>query len=200
MQLKRTGRIGAALLAAALTFACGGQAPPPESQSATTAAATAAPSAERVAAESARLDAWLESKFEQRLDFSPMQKTSLGRKDDYDRIDDYSEQGDDAVFFWSRDSVAELQRQFDYALLNPEARVSYDLWLYGHERAAAARQFRRRAYVFHQMGGPHTGLPQFLITRHRVDTEADMAAYVTRVGEAARALGQALERAQLAAA
>jgi len=54
-------------------------------------------------------------------------------------------------------------------------------------------------YVFHQMSGPHTGLPQALINFHRVDDEADMLAYIARVGEVGRALGQALERAQLAA-
>jgi uncharacterized protein (DUF885 family) len=49
------------------------------------------------------------------------------------------------------------------------------------------------------MGGAHTGLPQALINFHRVDDEADMVAYVTRIGEVGRAIEQALERAKLAA-
>jgi uncharacterized protein (DUF885 family) len=68
------------------------------------------------------------------------------------------------------------------------------------ERAEAAAAFRRRGYRFHQMGGPHTDLPQFLITVHRVDDESDMVAYITRLGEVGRAVGQALERARLASA
>src|SRR5690606_2586990 len=63
----------------------------------------------------------------------------------------------------------------------------------------AAYPFRRRGYVFHQMSGPHTGLPQALINFHRVDEEADMVAYVTRLGELGRALEQALEFAQVSA-
>src|SRR5690606_37375235 len=63
----------------------------------------------------------------------------------------------------------------------------------------AAYPFRRRGYVFHQMSGPHTGLPQALINFHRVDEEADMVAYVTRLGELGRALEQALEHAQISA-
>jgi len=88
---------------------------------------------------------------------------------------------------------------FDRSKLTPEGRTSYDLWRYALERAEAAEPFRRRFYVFHQMSGPHTGLPQALINFHRVDDEADMLAYIARVGEVGRALGQALERAQLAA-
>jgi uncharacterized protein (DUF885 family) len=53
--------------------------------------------------------------------------------------------------------------------------------------------------MFNQMQGPHTGLPQSLINFHRVDDESDMTAYVARIGEMARALDQALERARVAA-
>ena len=56
---------------------------------------------------------------------------------------------------------------------------------------------RRRSYVFSQMDGPHTDLPQFLINSHRVDDAGDMNAYVARIRESARALDQALERARL---
>ena len=150
--------------------------------------------------ESERLHVWLEQKYEERLDFSPMRKTSLGRRDDYDQIDDYSEAGGDRVIAWSEGTVAELERDFDYALLNADARISYDLWIFGHERAIRAREFRRRGYVFNQMSGAHTSLPQFLITQHLVETEADMVAYVSRLHQTGRALRQSLERAQLAAA
>jgi uncharacterized protein (DUF885 family) len=50
------------------------------------------------------------------------------------------------------------------------------------------------------MSGVHTGLPQFLITNHRVDDALDMSAYIARIEGASRALGQMLERARLASA
>jgi uncharacterized protein (DUF885 family) len=149
--------------------------------------------------ESARLNEWFEARFEEQLDFSPIQKTMLGRKDDYDKIDDASESAQDAQLAWQRATVAELQDNFDYALLTPEAKTSYDLWLYQLQQAEAALPFRRRGYLFTQMGGAHTGLPQILINFHRVDNEADMSAYIARIGEVARAIRQTLERAQLAA-
>ncbi|HUF73292.1 MAG TPA: DUF885 domain-containing protein [Gammaproteobacteria bacterium] len=150
--------------------------------------------------ETERLNAWFEQKFEEQLDFSPMMKTTLGRKDDYDRLDDVSEAALDEQLEWKRASVRELRETFDYELLTPEARTSWDLWVYQLEQAEAARPFRRRSYLFHQMGGAHTRLPQFLINFHRVDDESDMRAYISRIGEAARMLRQTLERAEHAAA
>lgn len=160
---------------------------------------SAAASTEAVEAESARLNEWLDARFEERLDFSPIEKTRLGRKDDYDRIDDYSESAVDAELEWHRQTVEALQSTFDYELLSPEARTSYDVWVYEYERAAAARPFLRRDYMFTQFSGPQAALPQFLINFHEVADADDMAAYVARIGGIARALMQLLERAQVAA-
>lgn len=56
--------------------------------------------------------------------------------------------------------------------------------------------FRQYDYVFDQMRGHHTFMPQFLLNFHRVDTKQDMDAYISRLGESARALEQLLVRAE----
>ena len=155
--------------------------------------------AEQIERETARLNEWFNARYEEQLDFSPLTKTRLGRKDDYDRIDDFSESGQDAQLEWRRQTVRDLEREFDRAQLTAEGRTSYDLWVYALQRAENALPFRRRGYVFHQMDGVHTGLPQQLITLHRVDDESDLVAYIARIGEVARAVDQQLERARLAA-
>jgi uncharacterized protein (DUF885 family) len=183
----------AIVLAALFTVACEREPPvaaPPRADSST---------ADRAERESARLTEWLDARYEEQLDFSPLTKTRLGRKDDYDRIDDFSEAGAEERLAWLRATVVELERDFDRESLAPEAQTSYDLWRYGLERSEAAWPFRRRGYVFHQMQGPHTALPQALINFHRVDEEADIVAYVARLGEVGRALRQALEGARVAA-
>lgn len=149
--------------------------------------------------ETDRLNEWFEQKYEEQLDFSPMEKTALGRKDDYDRLDDVSEAAIQSQLEWQRASVRELREEFDYELLTPEARTSWDLWVYRLAQAEAAAPFLRRGYLFNQMRGMHTNLPQFLINFHRVDDESDMRAYIARIGGAGRVLRQSLERAQLAA-
>ena len=149
--------------------------------------------------ETTRLNEWFDARFEEQLDFSPQTKTRLGRKDDYDKLDDVSETAQDMWLDWRRRTGSDLTDNFDYALLTPDAKISYDLWAYQLEQAEAALPFRRRGYVFTQMGGPHTDLPQFLITFHRVDNEVDMVAYIARIREAARAIDQSLVRTRLAA-
>lgn len=186
------------LVATLLAAGCDRKAPATAAPDASSPSATTA-TADEIARESARLNEWLDARYEEGLDFSPLGKTALGRKDDYDRIDDMSEAAAEAMRDWLRGTVAELEREFDRSRLSLEAQTSYDLWRHGLERTDATYPFRRRRYVFNQMGGPHTGLPQALINFHRVDEEADMVAYVTRLGELGRALRQVLEQAQLAA-
>ena len=149
----------------------------------------AAPSAATNEQQTARLNEWLDARFEEQLAFSPIQQTMLGRKTSYDKIDEFSEAEQDRQLAWQRATVEELKRSFDYAALTPEGKTSYDLWVYGLERADAVLPFRRRFYVFTQMGGQHTGLPQVLINFHTVDDAADMRAYVARIGEVARITG-----------
>ena len=47
-------------------------------------------------------------------------------------------------------------------------------------RAEEAYRWRDHVYVFDR-SGDHTGLPGFMINIHRVDSPADMEAYVARV-------------------
>ena len=149
--------------------------------------------------ESERLNEWFDARYEEELQMSPMSLTSLGRKDLYDQIDDMSEAADDKQFAWLEGTVKDLQTNFDYQMLNDDAKVSYDIWIYQYNLAKAAQPFRRHGYVFTQMQGAHAYLPNFLINFHRVDNIDDMNAYITRLGGVSRALGQLLARAQLAA-
>ena len=141
-------------------------------------------------AETARLNEWFEEKFEEQLAFSPIQQTFLGRKTDNDKIDDFSEEAQDAQLDWQRQTVADLKANFDYDKLTDEAQISYDIWVYQLEQNEAAVPFRTNTYVFNQMFAVHAFLPQLLITFHRVDTADDLDAYVSRIREAARGMNQ----------
>jgi hypothetical protein len=150
------------LLGSALIAGCGQR-----DSSGTAAEVRALENAERIAREAARLDTWLDARYEEQLDWSPILKTMLGRKDDYAELDDLSESAHDAQLEWQRRSVEDLQRGFDYALLTPEAKTSVELWTYALEQAEAALPFRRRAYLFEQMSGAHTDLPHLSVLNTR---------------------------------
>ncbi len=187
------------LVMAALLAACGNPGEERSASSVQSPATTAARTSDAVMAETARLNEWFAARWEEQLDFSPIQKTVLGRKDDYDRIDDLSEAAEDELLAWRRRTTAQMQELFDYNLLTDEAKMSYDIWRYELERAERALPFRRHGYTFTQMLGPQAFLPQFLITFHKVEEPADMEAYIARIGGISRALRQLLERAKVAA-
>jgi uncharacterized protein (DUF885 family) len=156
-------------------------------------AATAEPTAEEIAAETERLNAWFEEKFEAEVLESPIQLTFLGRDERQDEIDDFSEAALDAQLARSRANLAELQANFDYNKLTADAKISYDIWVYQAERAEASDEFRYNSYVFEQMQAIHSFFPQLLIAFHKVVDGEDMDNYLSRVSGSARAIDQLIE-------
>ena len=145
---------------------------------------------------SEQLNAWFDAKYEEQLQRNPMQLTTLGRKDNYDKINDMSEAAEDFELAWYEETVNELQSKFNYDDLNADDKISYDLWMYQYKMAKERVEFRNLAYVFSQMRGMHTTLPQFLINFHKVDSLDDMTAYISRIKESGRAIEQVVSRAQ----
>lgn len=143
------------------------------------------------------LTEWLDVKYEASLQMSPLQLTILGRKDLYGEIDDMSEAGEDKELAWYAESVEELENKFNYDDLTVEEKTSYDLWVYQYERLKKDKEFRRLDYVFSQMSGMHTGLPNILINFHKVDSIEDMRAYISRIQETGRAINQLVDRGKL---
>ncbi|GAB5498430.1 MAG: DUF885 domain-containing protein [Pseudohongiellaceae bacterium] len=148
--------------------------------------------------ETERLNAWLDEQYEEQLDFSPMSRTRLGNKTDYDRLDDASLAAAEEELQWLRDSVATMQDQFDYELLTEDGKLSWDMWAFTLAQAEAAQPWWGHEYIYGR-GGPHSYLPSFMISYHNVDTEEDLQAYISRLREMDRILGQYLQRARQAA-
>lgn len=158
--------------------------------------AATSPDQADVPSESERLNAWFEERFEEQLQQSPIQLTFIGRKDRYDEVDDFSEEAEDRLLEWQRGTVEQLKGDFDYDALTPEAQVSYDIWAYQYEDAAANIEFRDNAYIFTQFFGPQALIPTLLANFHRVDTRSDMDAYIARIGGFGRAMNQLIDRAE----
>lgn len=159
-----------------------------------------AASAADVAAESKRLNEWFDKKYEEQLKFSPIQLTFQGRKDLYDQVDDMSEKATRDQVAWQQASVEEMEKTFDYAKLDDEAKFSYDLWKLQYENARDGLPFLLDGYAFDQMNGAQGFWPTFLISFHKVDEEADYTAYIARLKATQRAFDQLLERARASAA
>jgi uncharacterized protein (DUF885 family) len=173
---------------AALFVACG-----------PTPSAPVAPTAAAIKAESEKLTKYLNAAYEEELAMNPLQLTSMGRKEKYDELGDFSEAENLKQLEWRRQSVAGMKAQVSRDNLNDDAKTSWDIWDSELERAELRQKWLRYSYVF-GYGGPHTDLPNFLITYHKVDEPADMDALIARIGKLGAALDQSTERAKLAAA
>lgn len=185
-----------AMVAAALLSACDSpkQAATTDTPAQQTQAATQAPEQETL-----RLNKWLDEQYEEQLQFSPIQLSFLGRKDKYDQIDDMSEKAFVRQLAWAKNSVEQLKANFNRDALTEEGKSSYDLWIFQYEQDVKAEPFKRHRYIFEQMGGVQSQLPNFLMNFHKVETEQDMKDYITRIGGVARAIDQLLVHAKASA-
>ena len=165
--------------------------------------AATAPGAESTQAaatsEDARLNAWFERKYEEELQFSPIQMTFLGRKDRYSEIDDMSREAAERQLAWREAAVEEMRSTFDYDALSDASKLSWDLYEYQLDAAKAAHPFADHGYPFEQMGGMQSQLPTFMINFHKVEEESDYTAYIARLREVPRAFGQLMDQVRRSA-
>lgn len=150
--------------------------------------------------ETDRINDWFSVQFEELISLNPIFATSLGRKTNYDQIDDFSEEGQVAALLWLQKSVTDLRASFNYDALSEDAKVSYDLWVYQYEKEKALEPYRKHGYLFTHRSGPNISLPNFMINYHSVQTKQDMQDYIARLGGISRAIDETLVRAKSQAA
>ena len=156
-------------------------------------------SAEVIEKETARLNEWFETKYEENLLRSPIALTFQGRPERKGEIDQMSEAALDESLAITKANLAELTSSFDYDKLSDGAKISYDIWVYQAKAELESDKYRYNSYVFEQMQAVHSFFPQLLIAFHGVTTEQDMVDFNSRVKETGRALNQLIEFSQLVA-
>lgn len=127
------------------------------------------------------LRSWLDEQYEMELQFSPIQLTFLGRKDQYNSLGEFNVKAFKKAAKWKRNSVKKMEKLFDYETLSPEDKISYDIWKYQSQQDSAGMPFIYNGFTFDQMNGAQSFLPTFLINFHRVDDNSDMEAYIARI-------------------
>ncbi|MGO4409421.1 MULTISPECIES: DUF885 domain-containing protein [unclassified Brevundimonas] len=140
--------------------------------------------------EDVRLNAFFDQAFQERIALSPQSMTSLGLKTDYDKLDDVSDAASERALALQEGQLTRMKAEFDPAKLNAQSRLSWRLFEYGVQQARLSNQWRDWNFQFAANGNPTTGLPVFLINNHRIGSVSDAEAYVARIGEAERYMGQ----------
>jgi len=140
----------------------------------------------------AELDAMLDTFFQQHLRESPETATQLGldrgpNADLKSRLRDESDYGITAAKALNAEQLRQL-KAFDASALTGLDRVNYDTILYTRESAAAIARFDfggtsygPSPYVVSQLTGAYQSVPDFLDTKHRIETAADADAYLARL-------------------
>jgi len=142
------------------------------------------------AAEDARLNAFLDRAYQAQVALSPQQQTGLGLKTNYDRLDDYTDAGRERLLALRRTQLAELRAQFDPARLSPAGRLSFRLVENQVQRAEESHRWRGHSFPATNNGSPLGSIPVFLINNHRIDNVADAEAYIARIRDSERAIGE----------
>ena len=170
------------------TSAIGTTAPTAEPAAAPSPSA-AAPAADP-AAEDARLNTFLDAAFDAQTALDPQQLTSLGIKQHYDRLNDYTDAHRQRQLALEESQLAELRARFDPQRLSPAGRLSFRLFEEEVTRDRASFRWRWHGFPATNNGSPMGAVPVFLINNHRVDTVADAEAYVSRLREVERVMGE----------
>jgi len=156
--------------------------------------------------EDARLRALLDRFWDEQIDEAPEAASSLGldtgaRAGLRARLSDYSQAGRVAMFQRTKGRLARL-KAIDRAKLSAAAQIDYDVVAYQYETAVnGGERFRfgegpsasfsyapYSPYVVSQLSGPYQAIPDFLDSKHPVQTAADADAYLQRLRAFATAL------------
>ena len=143
--------------------------------------------------ESQRLNAFFERTFEEDLKRSPLFQSYLGKKWDYDKWDDISDEEADASIAIAKNRLETLNG-FDTSKLSEQEKLSLRLYKLGIERDLANDKFRHHRYIVHQFRAAHTQVPSFLINIHRVTNKDDAMAYIGRLDNVRTYFDQVIEQ------
>ena len=138
----------------------------------------------------AAFNAFLDAAFDESAALSPERLTSLGIKQQYDKLDDYTDAGETKALVLSETQLARMKKDFDPAKLSPASKLSWTLFAQQVERAREGHKWRFHNYIATSNGSPAGQIPVFLINQHRVDSVEDARAYVSRLHEVKRVMAE----------
>ncbi len=149
--------------------------------------------AAEIAAESKKLNDFLDVKFDEAVARSPETASSFGLKTGYDSWSDRSDENGDKEFAIQKAVVDTILAKFNLDALDAQTKLSVRMLQEDVKRTEEGLKWRHFGYEITQMGGVHNDLPSFLINIHRVDSLADAQAYLSRLKKIDKVFDQTLD-------
>lgn len=131
--------------------------------------------------------------YEEEIKSKPMLATSMGRKEGYEHLDDESDEIKAREYERTRKKISELET-VRYTFLGDEEKLSYDFYKYLNQVNLEGEKFRYHTYPINQMSGLHNQLITFMTNRHLIESLSDAEAYISRLREFQRYLGQVVSQ------
>ena len=138
---------------------------------------------EEIKKESKSANEFFDKVFDEEVDRSPMYLSYLGKKKDYDKWDDQSDENAKKELEIKKSNLKKLKSTIDRNALDDQTKVSYDLFVKNTEQAIADFEFRFHDYPVNQMFGLQSQVPSFLINYHRIDSLKDAEDYISRLSK-----------------
>ena len=157
-------------------------------------------SAQGPEAETARLNGWLEDRYQFWLNRSPMTQAYLGLKTNLDKWDEVSEAREAEDLALTQDELAEAKRLFSASAFTPQGQLSYRLYVDQCERRIGRYRWRFHSYPVNQMFGWQQEIPTFLMNIHRVADRDQAEAYIARLAGIPKLIDQVIERMRMSEA
>ena len=146
----------------------------------------------------AQLNGWFEKKFMEGVKRSPAALAALGIKERMDEWDDPSRAAELEELDYTRQDLNELREKFDYDKLDENSQLSYRLYVRNAEQQLAGDDFHEYGYSFNQMFGVQSGIPTFMLNRHKIDNLEDAKNYIKRLEGIQPYLNTIVERSNAA--
>ena len=131
--------------------------------------------------ENKKVEDFFEKTFQEDVSDSPMMQTRLGKKTDYGKWDDFSNQKYPKDLEKSKVRLAFLKDSIKKSQLSKENQLSYELMKNQLQNEVEDYKYRFYDYPVNQMHGYQAELPAFLINMHKIDSKEDAKAYVSRL-------------------
>ena len=192
-------------LSALVLMACQGAETETQSDDAATSTAATSPSIVEAAKEmqtadaNAKINAWFDKKYMERIRRYPQAMAGLGIKERMDEWNDPSR----AFALEELDRVSqdmkELKANFNPDDLDESAKLSYRLFLENSQNTLDGAKWWYHGYNFTQMFGPHSTVPTFLVNQHPIDSVTDAENYVKRLEGVEAYLGEIIKNSKVSA-
>ncbi|MFN8287793.1 MAG: DUF885 domain-containing protein [Chitinophagales bacterium] len=149
--------------------------------------------ADEMAAESKKVNDFLDKKFDEQVARHPEFASNLGLKTGYDSWDDRSDAAMDKEIALHKAEFDSLKKNFNLDALDDQTALSIKMLQEDIKRTEEGLRWRHHGYTITQLQGPHNDLPAFLINVHRIDSLSDAEAYISRLKKLEGVFDQTLD-------